>query len=325
MLKTHLLNTRLGGRLRELRSLAGLGSAHSKDFEGRLTWIFGSPRSGSTWLFNLLTTHEAVVGIDEPLIGWYLSPFLCDTPGGDASTLTASDFTLRLVQAEKYPHFFAEQFSDVWVPGLARMMRERFFAHALRHPSSIDISQRTVVIKEPNGSQSADIIMRALPRSRLLFLLRDGRDVVDSELSALAPGSWATREFPGLAGVDDSERFGFVIQSARKWLWRTETVQRALAVHPGPSFVARYEDLLSEPETGLSRLFAWLELDCSAQQIRQWVGHNAFDHIDARSRGPQSFYRAAAPGGWRENLRPDEQSALNEILGPKLRELGYTV
>jgi hypothetical protein len=317
------MHTRAGARLKELRSLAGLGSAHSKKFERQITWIFGSPRSGSTWLFNMLNEHDAVVGIDEPLIGWYLGPFLSDNPGGDASALSSTDFTLRLVQAEKYSQFFAEQFSEVWVPGLARMMRERFFAHALRHPSSADISRRAVAIKEPNGSQSADIIMRALPRSRLLFLLRDGRDVVDSELSAVRPGSWATREFPGLGGVSDSDRLAFVIQSAYKWLWRTETVQRALAAHPGPSFVTRYEDLLSEPETGLTRLFAWLELDCTARNIREWVSRNAFDHIDAGSRGPQRFYRAASPGGWRENLRPEEQRVLSEILGAKLRELGY--
>jgi hypothetical protein len=30
-------------------------------------WIFGSPRSGSTWLWKLLAEHDHVVPINEPL------------------------------------------------------------------------------------------------------------------------------------------------------------------------------------------------------------------------------------------------------------------
>ena len=39
----------------------------------------------------------------------------------------------------------------------------------------------------------ADLLLDLFPRSRFVFLLRDGRDVVDSWLAAYRPGSWAPR------------------------------------------------------------------------------------------------------------------------------------
>src|SRR5688572_461696 len=38
----------------------------------RLAWIFGSPRSGTTWLYAMLRTHPLVRGVNEPLIGAHL-------------------------------------------------------------------------------------------------------------------------------------------------------------------------------------------------------------------------------------------------------------
>ena len=80
----------------------------------------------------MLAEHDGVVPIDEPLIGWYLGPFLSDVPGADAPSLDAATFTMRRVQGRKEPQFFAEQYADVWLPALGRMMRERFYAQGVR-------------------------------------------------------------------------------------------------------------------------------------------------------------------------------------------------
>jgi hypothetical protein len=314
--------SRLGGRLRDA-STRRRESRVPKDFESRLVWVFGSPRSGSTWLLALLGEHSAVVPINEPLIGWYLGPFMCDMPAMDARKLDLHNFTLRRIHREKRPAFFADEFSDVWVPGLGRLMRDRFYAHALRYPSKAALADTYVVLKEPNGSQSADVIMRALPRSRLLFLLRDGRDVVDSELAANLAGSWVGREFPGAAGVTDADRVEFVVQSAKKWLWRTEVVEAAMASHAGPKHLIRYEDLRGDPAEHLRVLFDWLEIEIGEDELGRMIERHSFEELPEESRGPQEFFRAAEPGQWRENLSAEEQAALEEVIGPKLRELGY--
>src|SRR3954469_5317581 len=242
---------RVRRRARELRA--------ARDLEDRLSAVLGAPRSGSTWLLQLLGEHEAVVPVNEPLIGYFLGPFLSDLPGWAPDALDSDNFTLRKVQATKRDQFFAAEFSDVWLPALRQMMLRRFAAHAARYPPrDAPASEAMIVIKEPNGSQSADVIMEALPRARFLFRLRDGRDVVDSELAANKTGSWVSKEFPGGGGIADADRLAFVIQSAQKWLWRTEVTERAFATHPGPKLLVRYEDLRADQLGGVRALLDWL-------------------------------------------------------------------
>lgn len=317
------MDVRQGVRGRASTMASWVRARVDSHFEPQLTWIFGSPRSGSTWLLLMLARHEAVVPVNEPLIGWYLGPFLCDLPGFSAPALDLENFTLRRVQQTKRDQFFAQQFSDIWRPEFARMMRKRFHAHASRSNSPVPLNKRCVVIKEPNGSQSADMIMSVLPQARLLFLLRDGRDVVDSELAANKEGSWVSRGFPGVVGVSASERRDFVIQSAYKWLWRTAVVQRAYRDHPGPKLLIRYEDLLAEPDRHVRQIFDWMGLAISDERLRNLTAENAFDQTPTKERGPDGFFRAAIPGLWRQNLSADEQAAITELLAPKLIELGY--
>ncbi|MDX6665152.1 MAG: hypothetical protein QOG68_1358, partial [Solirubrobacteraceae bacterium] len=264
------------GRLRSVGRRAG---AMPKGFESQIVWLLGSPRSGSTWLLQLLGDHDAVVPINEPLIGWYLGPFMSDLPGMNAEELDIENFTLRRVQHEKRQHFFADEFSDVWMPGLATMLRERFHAHAVRYPAKVPLERSRVVVKEPNGSQSADLLTQALPDSRLLFLLRDGRDVVDSELAANLAGSWVASSFPGSRGVSAEDRLGFVVQSAKKWLWRTEVVEAAYEAHTGPRLTLRYEDLLADPDSHLATVFDWLGVDVREGEVAQLITQHAFESL----------------------------------------------
>lgn len=297
----------------------------SRGFESRLVWMFGSPRSGSTWLLYLMAEHQAVVPINEPLIGLYLSPFVSDASGFDTNSLDSRNFTYRQVQENKRHQFFAREFSDVVTPALGEMMRKRFLAQLVRYPPQVPLSQAVTIVKEPSGSQSADLISCALPSSRLLFLLRDGRDVIDSALAASLKGSWVTREFPGARGVRDVERHDFVVENARKWLWRTEVVQDAIRTHPGPTYMLKYEDMLGDPAGRLSELFAWLGLAAQDDEIASMVEKHAFDLMPSQRRGPTKFYRAATPGLWRENLTAAERASVTEIIGTKLHELGYEV
>jgi hypothetical protein len=165
------------------------------------------------------------------------------------------------------------------------------------------------------------VIMRAQPTARLLFLLRDGRDVVDSELASFAVGGWQERNFPHMRGVSDGERLDFVVNSAYQWLWRTEVVETAFARHGGPKHMLRYEDLLHNTQRHLSEIFEWLGVPYGRGEVATLVDRFTFERLPYR--GPDMQHRFATPGAWRDNLRAEERSAVERILGPKLRELGY--
>lgn len=296
----------------------------ARTIESRLLWILGSPRSGSTWLHDQLREHEAVVSVNEPIIGLYLGPFLSDLPGWDPKNLDVSNFTQRKVHPGGRDQFFAEEFAGAWAPALGEMIRRRFLEHSLRYPPSGGRPERAIVsIKEPNGSQSADILMRVLPRSRLLFLLRDGRDVVDSQVAAHAKGGWLAASFPGAPEIGESERLAFVETCASKWLWRTQVVEEAYARHPGPKLTVRYEQLRAEPLDGMREVLDWLGLRYDEAWLRDLVDQRSFERLRPAETGAQSFARSASPGRWRENLGADEQAAMHAIFGAKLAELGY--
>ncbi|HET8673835.1 MAG TPA: sulfotransferase [Thermoleophilaceae bacterium] len=289
--------------------------------EPRVIWLFGSPRSGSTWLRRMLAEHPVIEVMDEPTIGYHLSPFLSNEPGYHPDDLDVSTFTLRRVAQDQPHRFFAEQYADVWVPGLRRLINDRLLAHLGLEVGRYAANDALLLVKEPNGSQSADVIMRAQPEARLLFLLRDGRDVVDSELASFAVGGWQERSFSHMRGVAEEERLDFVVNSAYQWLWRTEVVEQAFDAHAGPKHMLRYEDLLREPERHLSEIFDWLGAPLEPAEVAAVAERHSFERLP--SHGADQQDRFAKPGAWRENLRPDEQEALERILAPKLRQLGY--
>jgi len=290
------------------------------ELEPRVIWMFGSPRSGSTWLLRMAGEHPAIATMNEPTIGYYLSPFLSNEPGYRAEDLDLSTFTMRRVMEGDPERFFAAEYADVWLPGLRRLISDRLRAHLEREVGGSAADDALLLVKEPNGSQSADVIMRAQPNARLLFLLRDGRDVVDSELASYAVGGWQERSFAHMRGIAESERLDFAARSAYQWLWRTEVVESAFAEHHGPKHLLRYEDLLGEPERHVAELFEWLGVGLDRAEVASVVDRHRFKHQD---KGPTRQNRFATPGAWRENLRPDERAAVEEILGAKLRELGY--
>ena len=101
-------------------------------------------------------------------------------------------------------------------------------------------------------------------------------------------------------------------------------MQSAYANHPEDlRWTVRYEDLRSDTLDALRPLAAWLGLQADEGALRDAVETNAFEAIPGRMRGSGTPRRAATPGLWRENLTAAEQEAMEEIIGPKLRELGY--
>lgn len=270
--------------------------------ERRLVWMLGSPRTGSTWLTRLLETHPDVETVGEPHIGIHLAPF---APG----LLSSRPLLYPRMQADRPNYFFNDEYAGVWRPLVRDLILERIGAEAG--------GSEVIVVKEPHGSQAAGMILEALPGSRLLFLLRDGRDVVDSEVAALAPDGWLGGEFDVQV-----PRLKLVEHAARTWLLRTEIVESAYERHADADrHLLRYEDLLADTPARLAELFEWLGVSVDEQRIRRAVDELAFERIG--DTGPGRFHRSARPGAWRENLDAAERKLLGELLGAKLAALGY--
>jgi hypothetical protein len=295
-----------------------IASRQADRVERRLVWVFGSPRTGTTWLLHLLGSHPGVATMDEPGIGMHLALSAPETLGVPASGFRPDQMRINDSRSGDDDYFFAARYTEVWLPSVRALLVERMTAQLAGQNGDTEL----LLIKEPNGSLGADLIMRALPASRLLWVLRDGRDVIDSQLDAARKGSWLSN-FGGGMEATPGERLRFLEDRAYLWVARTRAVQRAYDAHePTLRHVVRYERLLGETEADLRRILAWLDV-APPDDLAGVVQRLSFDAVPESQRGPGRFARAASPGLWRENLTAEEQQAVTQIMAPTLESIGY--
>jgi hypothetical protein len=296
-----------------------IGATRRRDgVERRLVWVFGSPRTGTTWLLHLVGSHPGVAAMDEPGIGMHLALFAPEVLGVPAAGFRPDQMRVNDSRSSDDDYFFASRFTDVWLPSVRGLLLDRMAAQL----AAQDGDPRVLLVKEPNGSLGADIIMRALPSSRLLWVLRDGRDVIDSQLDAARTGSWLSH-FGGGMDASPEERMRFVVDRAHLWVARTNAVRRAYDAHdPTLRLVVRYEDMLGDTESNLRRIFGWLGV-AVPDDVSDLIERLSFESLPEQDRGSGRFARAASPGLWRENLTAQEQGAVTEIMAPSLASMGY--
>jgi Sulfotransferase family len=286
--------------------------------EDRLAWIFGSSRSGSTWLLRMLSELPGVVPIDDPHLGHHLGVWrpipLAWAACEDPPELT----TLLELKADEPDYFFSERYRDSWWEPLRALIAARFEAQALSTRRRLPATP-TYVVKEP-GSHAAPLLVELFPDSKLIFLLRDGRDVVDSWLAAYQDGTWAIRK--GAFPVAPEGRLPLIRWLSEVWAFRCRAVQRAFATRPPESRVLiRYEELREQPLEGMEAVCETIGLD--REQLPEVVARHGFEQLPAGTRGPKRERRIARPGSWRENLSRSEQEAMHEVLGETLGRFGY--
>jgi hypothetical protein len=288
--------------------------------ETRLAWIFGSSRSGSTWLLKMLSDLEGVVPVDDPHLGHHLGVWRPIPLAWAACERPPELSTLLDLKAEEPGYFFAERHRDAWWEPLRQLIAARFEAQAA-DAGIADRARAAFVVKEP-GSHVAPLLVDLFPRSKLVFLLRDGRDVVDSWLDAYSDGSWA---IPGGAfPVSEEGRIPLIKWLSAVWAYRSRAVQQAYDSRGEDDRVLiRYEDLRDRTEECLLGVCTMIGIDPG--RVSEVVEAHRFERQPRAARGRRRFIRQARPGGWRDNLSDREQRAMHEAMGDALAEFGYEV
>lgn len=289
--------------------------------ENRLAWIFGSSRSGSTWLLKMLADLEGVVPVDDPHLGHHLGVWRPIPLAWAACEDPPELNTLLDLKAEEPGYFFAERHRDAWWEPLRQLISARFEAQAADVGIDDPSEATAYVVKEP-GSHVAPMLAELFPQSKVIFLLRDGRDVVDSWLDAYSDGSWA---IPGGAfPVTEEGRVPLIKWLSAVWAYRSRAVKQAYDSRAeGDRIRIRYEDLRGETEACMRRICAMIGID--AERVPEVVEGHRFEKLPSTARGRHSFTRKAQPGGWRDNLSATEQRAMHEAMGGALAEFGYEV
>ena len=264
-----------------------------------LIWIFGTGRTGSTWLAAMMEEPEGHDVWFEPRVGTVFDPQRLQRHGGK--------------------HFiFASQYKDVWLRSIRNFILDGANA---RFP---ELAGGYLAVKEPGGSVGAGLIMEALPECGMVLLIRDPRDVVASWLDATRKGGWQTRrrgeDGRRAESLAETNPNAFVRRHADAYLQHVGSARRAYDAHGGRKVVVRYEDLRADTLKTMKRMYSALEIPVDETRLAQAVEKHSWENIPEEEKGQGKFYRKATPQAWREDLTRHQVKTVERITAPLLEE-----
>jgi len=286
----------------QVPQLSPLTTKDEHVLEQRMVWILGYIRSGTTWLGRDLLQHKTNVYWHEPYLGWHLD-------------------VIKEWHWGREEYFFSYYHKHNWLPWLKKLILERTY-------SQVQTLEKNVIIKEPNGSGSAETIMQCFPDSKLIFLLRDGRDVVDSILDAHQPNSWNAdnpiTKFEPILGNEMRDKV--IKQYSSEWVRITKAVWQSYSNHnPKLRLLVKYENLLENTFYELKKIYQFLEINILDAELHAIIKSGSFDNIPSSQKGSGKFYRSASPGSWKKNLSQHEKALMHSIMSDTLVKMDYNV
>jgi Sulfotransferase domain len=300
------LNRQLEEARRELAELRGWPARSRGIKPENIVWIFGSGRTGSTWLSTMMGDVEGHPPWDEPWVG---------TLFGDYYYRGVSE------QRRKAEHFILGSHRGTWLRSIRNFVLD--MAGAIFPTLSED---DYLIIKEPNGSMGAPLLIEALPESRMILLVRDPRDVVASSMDAKSEGGWNYEKnkklyLEGRRKSSSEDPDDFAKRRAKRYLDGMGKAKEAYDAHKGPKALVRYEELRSDTLGTMKRIYSTLGIAVNEQELERVVKKHSWENIPEEKKGQGKVYRKATPGSWREDLTPEQAEAVERITSPLLKEL----
>lgn len=292
--------------LAELRKRLSTGVAGS-DADGmkpeNVVWVFCTGRSGSTWLGSMMGGVEGHAMWNEPLVGALFGEF----------------YYQRAAHKRGAAGILGEPYRDVWLRSIRSIVLDGVTA---RFPK-VSRSGGYVIIKEPHGSVGAPLMIEALPESRMVFLVRDPRDVMASARDARREDvGWAKKR----RRFSEEDLARFTAKRAEVWMRDIGKAKEAYETHGGPKSMVRYEELRADTLGTMKRIYSELDIPVGEKELARVVEKYAWENIPEEEKGAGKFYRKATPGGWQDDLTPEQAETIEEITAPLLDELypGWT-
>ena len=206
--------------------------------------LAGHPRSGTTLLEQMLAAHPGVITTDETAIlrAQFIEPIVLAAPSTADAMAEVNEFDASQLAAGRDFYFRATE------------------AH-LGEP----VGSRLLIEKDPLATYDLGFMLRLLPECRVIFPLRDPRDVCVSFFFTLVP-----LNADSAPSLDLASTCAAAALTLRLWLhWRQVMPQLWTEV--------RYEDLVQNPRTELARITKTLDLP--------WDERMLAPHDQRRSRG----------------------------------------
>ena len=290
-------------------------------------FIYGHARSGTTLLARLIRLHP------EIHCNW------------QAHFFTRQPFLTSLVDSPEIQEWLTRR-SNRWNQG------KDLSAFTLRGAADLILERearlagkRIVGDKSPSSlihGQAIRDTALLYPDARIVYIIRDGRDVLISErfrnfvedskfLNAQDKSIIADLKVSQTQFTDGSRSIftdSFITRTAKGWVDNvTETVAEGKRIYGDRFYLLRYEDLLREPFAQMSSLwkFFGVEVDSTLEQaIIAEAAENPDEQWQAqRNDSIASFLPKGKAGNWKNMFTKTDQALFKSIAGNTLIEWGY--
>ena len=268
----------------------------------QLVFIIGAPRSGTTWLAEMLGAHTSVCSTAElAIFDDYIKLWI-----------EAWERQLRLNQP---PHSFPHGLPLVWKRSELDAFLGEFVQRIYNRVLEDKPEASVLVDKHPRYAYHLEVITRLVPEAKFIHLLRDGRDVVTSILSANKGWGkfWAS---------------GNIRDATLDWRYSVELSRKAQK-YENKYLEVRYEDLRVNGVEALNSIFEFMGLSNELAEVPKIYESHQIKSM--RERGtinkkytlPKGFIRKGKIGDWRNVLSPAQIYIFHLIAGGLLQETGY--
>lgn len=309
-------------------------SASWEALAGKILWVFGSARSGTTWLASDILGHGGRTRLmDETGIGRLIGALAWNAERSYDLAAKTRPFESGAAfemhperRAIRWPPPFER---ELWInfdrptallsqrtqPTLRRVVRDLLLEHVLLEWGLEDYDW--VLFKMPNDSHAADFLTACFPESFVLFIARDGRDIMRSRFSA-----FASRE---LAETKDAAlRMHAIAHYSHFWNFQTDIIRDAFEAHdPRRRLFVRYEDLRRNTGAEIRRILLLLGTKIQEEELRALVQKVTLENFPAEERGDHLPRQTGLIGSYVHRFNAAEIGLMNEIMAQNLRALGY--
>lgn len=291
-------------------------------------FVFGHARSGTTLLARLIRVHPSIH---------------CNWQG---HFFTRPPLLESLVNEPDIAAWLSRR-SNRWNQGrdLSPLIL-RGVCDLILEKEARQLGKSIVGDKSPNSllnGKSVQLLSHVYPDTRLIFIVRDGRDAIISHRfqSFIDATQHLTKEdliirqafmenpSPFLTGESSIFTPNGIRRAAEGWMHNVTETDRAGKSTFNDNYISlRFEDIVIDPWQEISKIWSFLEVDTYIMGLKNLLMNEFKQNPDADWQ-QQKASEIAQPlqkgkkGSWREILTPLDRQIFREIAGTTLLEWGY--